>query len=106
MSGFTIIVSLLALIVASKERSAPLVSSFFKIILASTLVSSNALSSIFRTGSEKVIFKLVLKVTAVAPSEGEKTTIGAIASSTVKVIFSAGIGLLKRSSIVFALSAA
>ena len=78
--------------------SFPLASSFFNVISASTLVSSNSVSSIFRTGSEKFTVITTSFFTAIAPSPGTMVTDGGATSSVEKVIQVSAIALLLESS--------
>ena len=62
-----------------------MISSIFKVINASTLVSSRALSSVFRTGSLKLIIRPDAMGTSVSPLDGLKVTTGGDTSSVSKV---------------------
>ena len=86
--------------VASKPISAPEASVDFNVIRASMFVSVIAESSIFRTASPNVMVTLLLTAISFAPSTGEKVTLVALASTTVKVAEEAVLALSLASSTV------
>ena len=81
--GLIVMTFMLASMVASKVMLAPMALVNFSVIRLSMLLSVNAVLSMLRTASLKVIVMLLLMGTTVAPSAGLNDTVGAVVSVTV-----------------------